>query len=457
MEKEEFRKIVEKLILPLFTGSYISGEETSSSRDSEVAFGEKNSVLLKPNKGAEYRLVLNRSQPFKSIELNLLKSIISELALISLIASTDENYLEILQSHAIEKAICSTLAEDPDTTTTLLGLVGEIGKWASRTYEGKKVALGIIINQNLDSSSDANKIHFSEIISEDFFALLSDGKHSYVEFGKYGNLLGYVQLSKIRMAPTIAPHDFELIARYCNERRIGIILTNTGDLLMFKNRQLLYAKRRGMWQVYSHEEVIQLLSGRKENYTLKEIRRSIYLTALDSSFAYNGGCLVYLDKGMVEQALMHINEHDILNEKYYEMKKAMEIEHAGKLYNLQTLSTVEALYSQPYEKFLVEQKCHKAIALRKIIAGRPFQDLNRRLRQEIVSMDGATIVDSDGTIIATGAILKIEAGSEGGGRLAAAMTLAKYGISIKISQDGTMQGFYNDRKTGRLKSLFNVG
>ncbi len=456
MEKEEFQKVAEKLILPLFTGSYISGEEASSSRDSEVAYGDKNSVLIKPNKSEEYRLVLNRSQPFKSIELNLLKSIIGELGFINDL-EVDDNYISILQSHAIEKAICSTLAEDPDTTSTLLAMVEEIDKWASRTYEGKPVALGIIINQSVDYHNDTNKIKFSKIIEQDFFALLSDGKHSYVEFDKRGNLMGYVQLAKIKIAPTITPYDYELVARYCNERRIGLILTRSGDLLVFKNRQLLYAKRRGVWNVYSHDEVIQLLSGKKQNYSLKEIRKSIYYTALDGSFAYDGGCLVYLEKGQAENALTHINVHDILNEKYYELKKEQEIENAGKLYNLQTLSTVEALYSSPYDEFLIQQKCHKAMALRNIIAGKPFHELNRRLRKELVSMDGATIVDFDGTIIATGAILKIEAGSEGGGRLAAARTLAKYGISIKISQDGTLQGFYSDRKTGKIKSLFNVG
>ena len=431
-------------------------QERQAQRDSEVAFGEKNCVLIKPNKSAEYRLVLNRSQRFKSFEINLLKSVISELALVNDLSIHDENYTSLLQAHAIEMAICSALADDHELFSTLLGLVGEIDKWASRTYEGKRVALGIIINQTAENAS-ANKINYSDIIGQDFFALLSDGKNSYVEFDKFGNLMGYVQLAKIKMAQTISPVDYELIARYCNEKRIGLILTSSGDLLVFKNRQLLFAKRRGSWNVYSHEEVIQLLAGRKENYSLKEIRKSIYYTALDSSFVYNGGCLIYLEKGQAENALAHINEHDILSEKYYEMKKAQEIENAGKLYNLQTLSTVEALYSQPYEQFLIDQKCYKAMALRKIIADKPFQELNRRLRQEIVGMDGATIVDFDGTIIATGAILKIEAGSEGGGRLAAAMTLAKYGIAIKISQDGTLQGFYSDRKTGKLKSLFNVG
>ncbi|MBQ8444301.1 MAG: diadenylate cyclase, partial [Clostridia bacterium] len=103
------------------------------------------------------------------------------------------------------------------------------------------------------------------------------------------------------------------------------------------------------------------------------------------------------------------------------------------------------------------QNCVKVQSLRKIVNGKPFHELSRRLRQELVSMDGATIIDSDGSIIAVGAIIKIEAGSEGGGRLAAATTLSKYGIAIKISQDGIMKAFYPDKKTNKSKLLFSVG
>ena len=72
-------------------------------------------------------------------------------------------------------------------------------------------------------------------------------------------------------------------------------------------------------------------------------------------------------------------------------------------------------------------------------------------------MDGATIIDFDGTIVAVGAILKIEAGSTGGGgRLAATKGLSKYGVSIKISQDGIMQGFCFDKKENAPKQLFIV-
>ncbi len=454
LKKEEFYKIVEKSILPLFTGSYIGGEEASSTRDSEVAYGKQNSLLIKPSKAEEYRLVLKRGQPFKTSELNLLKSIINEINVISELNLTDENYVTTLQSHAIEKAICLSIS-DADITNTLIGMVNELDKWASRTYEGKRVAIGLIINESLDAEKE-NALHFTDIFNKDFFALLSDGKMSFLEFGRDGYLSGYVQLSRIKAVPTIAPHEYEMIARYCNDKRIGVILTENGDILIFKYRQLLFSKRRGMWNAYSHEEVIQLLSYRG-TYSLKDIRKSIYYTALDCSFAYSGGILVYVNKDMARDALVHINAHDLLDPRYYEMKKEMEIENASKLYNLQNLASVEAMYAHDYETFLTEQKCYKSQCLRKIINGKTFNELNRKMRQELVAMDGATIVDFDGTIIAVGAILKIEAGSEGGGRLAAATTLAKYGNSIKISQDGIIQAFYADKKTGKLKNLFNVG
>ncbi len=455
MNKKEFYTITEKLILPLFTGSYISGEEVSSSRDNEVAYGKHNSLLIKPNKTEEYRLVLRRGQPFKTFELNLLKAIVSEMNDIAELNISDDNYVKKLQAYAIEKAICSSICED-DISSTLIGVVNELSKWASRTYEGKKVTLGLIINETSSVGGGEGALHYNEIFSKDFFSLLSDGKQSFVEFSKDGYLLGYVQLSKIRAVPTIAPHEFDVIARYCNDRRVGIILTENGEVLIFKNHQLLFSKRRGIWNVYSHEEAIQLLSYRG-SYSSKDIRKAIYYTALDCSYAYSGGILVYLNKDMVDNALMHINAHDILDEKYYEIKKKMELENASKLYNLQNLSSVEALYSVPFETFLKEQRCYKSQCLRKIINGKPFYELNRKLRQELVAMDGATIIDFDGTIVAVGAILKIEAGSESGGRLAATTTLAKYGNSIKISQDGIIQAFFADRKTGKLKNLFNVG
>ena len=455
MKKNEFYKIVNKLILPLFTGSYIDGEEESSLRDSEVAFGKRNSLLIKPSKADEYRLILKRGQPFQSFEVNLLKSILNEFDKISSLQLDDESYLSVLQNNAIEKSICASISE-PETATVMFGILTELEKWAVRTYEGKKIAIGIIINTSIDISDQPEAHSYTEIMDKDFFALLSDGIGSYIEFDRKGNLLGYTQMNRVKKLPCTSPYEYEMVARYCNEKRIGLVLTKNSDFLIFKNRELLFAKRLGGWNIYSHEEVVQLLSYRG-NYSLKDIRRSIYHTALDTSFAYSGGCIVYLSKDKAEQALVHINAHDILDEEYFEIKKRQEIENAGKLYNLQSLAFVEATYNVPYQTFLTQQHCIKSECLRKIIAGRPFHELSRKLRLELVSMDGATVIDSDGKIIAVGAILKIEAGSEGGGRLAAATTLSKYGIAIKISQDGILKAFCPDKKTNKVKVLFTVG
>lgn len=453
MEKQEFYKVVNKLILPLFTGSVIEGEEESSPRDNEVAFDKRNTLLIKPSKADEYRLILKRGQPFQPFEVNLLKSILGELDQISALGLQEQSFTKVLQENAIEKAICDSIC-DGDSSKSMFGIINHLENWSARTYEGNRVAIGIILN--LSSEAPENSLGYDEVMNQDFFSLLSDGEKSYVEFDKKGDLLGYVQLDKVKKVPCIAPCAYEMIARYCNERRIGIVLTTYGDLLIFKNRNLLFAKRLGSWNIYSHEEVIQLLSNRG-SYSLKDIRRSVYYTALDTSFAYCGGCLVYLNKDGVLGALSHINAHDILNEKYYLMKRDIEIENAQKTGNKKILATVENQYCESYEDFLAQNKCIKARTIKKIIGNRPFHELSRKLRSEIVGMDGATVVDSDGTIVAVGAILKIEAGSEGGGRLAAATTLGKYGVSIKISQDGLLKAFYPERKSGKVKSLFTVG
>jgi DNA integrity scanning protein DisA with diadenylate cyclase activity len=63
----------------------------------------------------------------------------------------------------------------------------------------------------------------------------------------------------------------------------------------------------------------------------------------------------------------------------------------------------------------------------------------------MIGIDGATIVDYEGKILAVGAILNIsqeETLSAGGGaRLAAAKVLSEYGYSLKISEDGEIRAF----------------
>jgi hypothetical protein len=453
--KEQFISMITNIVLPLFTGSQIIGEEPSSSRDFEAAQGANGTMLIKPTKADEYRLIIKRNQPFKSNDIELVKSIIYELVLISSLGIKESAYLQKLQHSAIEKAICFSLSEN--CGHTLLELLSEMTKWAERTYEGKDLTFGFVINETSLSQNPLSNLHFSKLLSNDFMALLSDGVKSTIEFDRNGFLIGYYAL-KPRSNLLICPQKYLPFASYCSANKIGVTLNEKGDMMIFKNNTLVFAKRRGMWNSFNHETLIDLLSN-KTIHTIKEIRKNIYITALDVSFAGNGGCIVYLNKdnSNTNQVLNCIDSNDILTEFHYNQKKKLEREEAEKLYNFFNRPITPSNESVSFKNYIADDKSVKTSSIISIIAGRKFHELNRKLREELVSMDGAIIIDYDGTIIACGAIIKIEAGSSGGGRLAAAKTLAKFGTSLKISTDGIIQGFAFDKRGNKVKHIFTIG
>ena len=450
MEKSHFYGFVDRMILPLFTGSFIAGETESSSRDLEVALGKGNSVLLKPSKADEYRLILKRGQPFKSFEVSLIKTILEEIAILSEAGLENTVYLQKLQNTIIEKALIDSITTD-SASQTIIGVISCLERWATRTYEGENVSMGVFVN--LSALADDASVNFADIMDSDFFVRITDGVSSFVEFDKKGGLIGYINLKNPKHAPTVSPYIFDRVARSCNDKRVGIILTARGDILIFYARQLMFAKRNGKWCVYSHDEIIRLLYT-NVSYTAKQIRRAIYSTALDCSFGYMGACIIYLNKDKTHEALKQINIADIVSESHFEEKKLMELGENSKLYNLTNPPPFDENIT--FEEYLTKFNCTKARAIKNIIAGKKLYELDRKLLENLVGIDGATVIDFDGTIIAVGAILKIEAGSLGGGRLAATKSMAKYGVGIKVSQDGIMQGFSAD-KHGKVKLIFDVG
>ena len=451
MDKSHFYEFVNKMIIPLFTGSFVAGETESSSRDLEVALGKANSVLLKPSKIDEYRVILKRGQPFKSFEVSLIKTILEEISTLTDAGLENTVYLQKLQNTIIEKALIDSITSDV-ASETIIGIISSLERWSTRTYEGTNVSMGVFVNLS-NVVDDTKQVNYSEIMNREFFVRITDGVSSFVEFDRKGSLIGYTNLKNPKKAPTVSPYIFDRVARSCNDKRVGIVLTTKGDILVFYARQLMFAKRNGKWCVYSHDEIIRLLYN-NVSYTAKQIRRAIYNTALDCSFGYMGACICYLNKDKTNDALKLINIADIISETHFEAKKQMELAESAKLYNVSNPLPYDE--SITYEEYLTKFNCVKAKAIRNIIAGKKLYELDRRLLENLVGIDGATVVDFDGTIIAVGAILKIEAGSLGGGRLAATKSMARYGVGIKVSQDGIMQGFSAD-KHGKVKQIFNVG
>ena len=447
MNKTRFLEFVHDYILKMFTGSDIIGEEESSPRDNIVASADGGAVKVKFSKEDNYRIIIKRAQPFKNFEMHLIKSIIEEMYKIHELNIT-EDYKKGLRNLIIEKAICKSLTNS--SSKTLSALLTEMSYWSQRTYEGNQTALGFIVtNKKLGSKTNQN-LHITKFLHKDFSALISDGQSSFLEVSADGYVSNYVSPSKNADNSLFAPYNHLQLAMLCTGSKIGICLSEQGDVLVFKNKSLLFAKKGGVWVCFSHEEIVGKLSEHAGEY--EDVRKAIYISALDTSFNRCGGCVVHVNSGDSTNVLRHIDEADVLFKESYDFIQQEKI-------NQSFFAGLEERTNEipEFDQFLLEEKCLKTSVIRKLINGRKFQELDRKFRQELIAIDGAVVIDYDGKILAVGAIIKIEAGSTGGGRLAAAKTLSNYGISIKISNDGSMQGFKMDRNKLRARPIFAIG
>lgn len=447
MKRERFTTFLEDNILSMFTGSEIIGEEESGPRDACVAQGSGGSLLVKFTNTDDYRFIIKRVQPFKSFEVSLVKSIIEEMKAIYS-ANLDERLVRSLESQITQRAICKALTKNAQKT--LDEVLNMVVSWGQRTYEGNHASFGFVITSKRASKDTNPNMRIKSVLKKDFIALLSDGRNTCLEISADGFLLGYQTLNNAPREDLLAPFDHLKLANICTGAKIGVCLVEEGDVLIFKDKQLLFAKRNGAWVCFSHEEIIGKLAERSGE--VEEVRKALYLSALDTSFARNGGCLVHCNNNDRYNVLKHIDVADLLFKDCYD-HKMQEIINQSFFH----ISSAIEFEIENFENFLKEEKCVKTANLMRIINGRKFQELDRKLRQELIAIDGATIVDYEGNILAVGAIIKIEAGSTGGGRLAAAKTLSNYGVSMKISNDGRIEGFRMDRSKLRVKPLFVIG
>ncbi len=385
----------------------------------------------------KYQLLAGKSK-LTSFESEIIVKILSELG-------SDPNIDEIsfhnISSFKVLKGICAFLNNNnddqyADKPELLHSLISKIEKWANRSYEGASVELSFLIVPN-SVKSDCEKINIQEVISQDFIATLTTSGKSFIVLDSSCNIINYCALKTVNkyMAHNVPLSYDEIINFIENDeslrRHIMISLTADGEILLIRDGRLLFAKRRGQWRLFNNtlfKDLIKEIRGTK-NEVLSSV---LYQAILDTSFAKTGGCLAVfnidvtkIDDSIIDLLKQSIDHKDVII-------KALANKMCPK-------------YTPVSEKD--KKKKYKIEALRKIIGinknknSVKIQSLARKLIQELLSIDGAMIIDKNGVIISVGSIVKIEAGSETGGRLAAAKSLAKQGLGIKISEDGEITGF----------------
>lgn len=401
MNRKILERIIESHILELFPGAEIrEGEGNPKQRKYAVYSRGRSEIRIKEIDGTSF--YVTRSQPFTDQELKIIHDIIEIADEYSQLSLNTQIYLN---SNSLSRTVARSLVNDNDGSDleTLISLVIDtLEKWSAQTYEGNRISISIGIDPDLSGKEN----EFETYISEDFSRVLTNGYDTIIEFSKSGGLVSYSGLSEQR-SHIRAPFRYTAFCNYTDgNQKYAFVLNRNGEILIFRSGELVFAKRRGDWRLFTHQSVQkQMAFGSRK--TIEKLQNAIYESALDVSFARCGGCIGSVQKNM-----------------FSNLKKDMLIKE----------SDLFATGSDPKTK-----------ALRSFFPNVPFHEMDRRIRQEILGIDGATIIDWDGNIVAVGAILNISQkdtiAAGGGARLAAAKSLRKYGYSIKISTDGEIKAF----------------
>ncbi len=404
MSPELLREISEQYLRPFFSGARLeSGTINSTVRADRAAHDGPLSIKFKVNLKDRYRLVLTRSQPFTFSRNRIITEIDVVRAFCDILAEMEEQLEGPLKNDLLSTFQRRVVARALGTSTneaTILNGIDQLVRWGNRLYEGAPIsaAIGFRPTQQVHTPS------LDQIGDLDFAAVLSNGFDTILEFDYNRGFIGLQPLQGYEellfKSPLRHGHVAEWTSRHRN--RLAMTLNRLGEILIFRDRELVFARRSGRWHYLTHDPVIAQMNVPRD----VDLRQAIYGTCLDASFARTGACI-----GVVS------------------------VHGSG---------TWRRLIDEGDD--LTSSQTDKAKSLRKVIRNTKFTNLDRRTRQELVAIDGATIISHKGDILAAGAILRVPGGSEGGGRLAASKAIAQYGLGIKVSQDGGIIGF---RKGGQ--------
>lgn len=320
----------------------------------------------------------------------------------------------------------SAMVDDEEKTGLLdvfVNIINIYEKWSSETYESRNICFCIGVDCNLDehSNSTLDLIQTNGAL-ESMFKVITNGIDTMVVCNKFGQICKFYELTQDSKNPYSTkkrkhyfyPQVFSKIASWSYLKRFSFVLTQQGEILIFQNKSLVFAKRRGEWFSLSPKSLThRMLKSQNASVALKE---AVLDTCLDVSFSRSGACIGIINSG--SQTPNCVLEGSRIS-------TSME---------------------------------PKVVALKKLINGKKFHELGRRVRKELAAIDGAIVIDGSGNIHTVGAILDNSSStsrSGSGGRTVAAQTLAKSGCGIKVSADGKIEAWQKN-DTGDYESIFTL-
>lgn len=473
-KETEFKFIIKNYLLSLLGISCDISlikeiEINDDSKKSNIYYNDKdNKIIFKNDKNSKKGFYIPvDNQIFKDSYLKKIRVVFQEIQKVTYNNFKDgtikNNYFSFAKilceyDYAVQRGICQWIAGDH--SEQLEHLLITLEKWSKKTYEGKKIPFAFVI----DNKSKDGSFNYIDFLYEEYSATFTDGITSIIELDKNLKFLKYDSLTKGNIISetdiTSSPYRFAQVIKKFTIEKLGIVLLTSGDLILIKDTKIELIKRDGSWINFNKDIFVSSVMSINKSYTLlnKKLLDAIFYTSLDVSFSHGGG-LISIVK----------DRNDLVNPSEFDDIKSNEYYVPGKN-NYGVINYIDDLQLKlkPYESLIKKYpilnnpKIKKRFNKREAIIALSghninnsnninFIELDRKLRAEFVSMDGATILDKNGYVISFGAIIQNDSGSYGGGRGAAAKKLSKYGLAIKISTDGYIEVYIDGDIKYRMK------
>lgn len=377
-------------------------------------------LIVRANATTAAAFRLHRDYKFSDAELNLASVFANECAIAC--EHYNELFFNDLAIAVPRKVIARVLGyQNSDLITEILDHYDEL---SNQTYERQRISAVV----GLTTIERKSGVTLTDVWAEDFAKVLTSGIESMLAVDLQGRVYAHL-VPTIEANHVNCPQHLRFLCEWTTEKQICLVLNRNGEILILKNKRLEFARRRGRWLHFAHEAILPRIKSHCSKTIATDLANKIHETCLDVSFTRCGGCIAVVRasqrKNFDKKGL--VSADDLLGKSSGAKAKALQ--------------------------WLVTKGDPTKLAR--------FTDLDRRFRQELAAIDGAMVIDSNGFLIAVGAIVKVPPGSASGARRAAARALAAFGIGIKMSADGEVSGFLKDKVNGdgqiEEKCIFKYG
>lgn len=435
--KKELELIILRFVIPFLSIQNTKADSALKYSDLGTAVGknlieydvEKKEMNFYPNDiCSEFKISIHCEYNKKiKIVRDVLKYILTNME------KYDHRFIESYFDFLIEEGFVNWLALRKDNLTgTLSTIITALKKWTTQTFEGKKKSFVIGVNL-LDNTSDGQII--GDIIGNAYFATITEAYNSAIIVNKEGIIIDYVSdcipNNVDNGVDYILPTKCASLIKQLHKNGCDIILSleESGDLLIHKidykkserkkrnnpKMKTVIALRNGQWTNCDPINFHNAIHGKVKEKNIYDLFSAI----LDVSLEHSGGSIAILDdEKELEELRIILSDIDNLQRKH----------------ELGEKTTAKDQKRILLEKLLIEKG--------KITN---FFEMDKYKRLELLSMDGATIINKKGEFIAIGAIINgVEPSEDGGARTASVKKLSQYGIAVKISMDGGVTIYKNN-------------